>query len=525
MQPAGQTGKWAGGLVVGFLLLQSGASMLAGEQDVAVNYLFYVAAPLLAMLACSRRAWQSDPGPVRTGWTLLAAAMLLWATGMALSAWQELSGLIPSQSTYFSDFAFFIYGAPVLLAISSVTSARSSRTMQWLDAIQVLLAAYLAYTAIFSVSPFERRSAEPMSMLLLVTTYNVENLLLAICATLRLLAHPAQSEEGRLFLPLTRFLWLYALCAGLYNTLLMVYQPTDLAALVGAAMPLVLRLLELLPSLAFVVLAALASMPTSTNERPGGKRRQQLTLLIDNFGPIFFTASLLGLGFVIIREHYYLATGALLVALAIHATRSAILQRRYIESEQALRSALDQLEKMALTDALTKVANRRCFDQTLQQEWQRHARGGEALALLIVDIDFFKSLNDTFGHPYGDACLVKVAAALQSALPRSNDLVARYGGEEFAAILPGTDIAGAHAVAQKMQEAIAAAAIVQAPARGGLATASIGVAVTLGGHFTPEQLLASADQALYRAKQNGRNRIELNVLGDPATLTLVAGVQ
>ncbi|MNT37363.1 Phytochrome-like protein cph2 [compost metagenome] len=178
-----------------------------------------------------------------------------------------------------------------------------------------------------------------------------------------------------------------------------------------------------------------------------------------------------------------------------------------MQSELALRAAHDKLEKLSLTDGLTGIANRRRFDQTLQLEWQRAARNHQGLALLIIDIDFFKSLNDTFGHPYGDACLVRIAAALHSALPRASDLAARFGGEEFAAILPATDGDGALAVAHKMQEAIAAAAIVHAPSRGGLVTASIGLALSDAGQ-TPEQLLAAADQALYRAKQNGRNRVE-----------------
>ena len=207
------------------------------------------------------------------------------------------------------------------------------------------------------------------------------------------------------------------------------------------------------------------------------------------------------------RAHFYLAAASLFVALLVHALRSATLQSRYMQSELALRAAHDELEKLSLTDGLTGIANRRCFDQTLQLEWQRAARDSKPLALLIIDIDFFKSLNDAFGHPYGDACLVGIAAALHSALPRASDLAARFGGEEFAAILPATDRAGALAVAHKMQEAIAAATIAHAPSRGGLVTASIGLVLNDGGQ-TPAQLLAAADQALYRAKQNGRNRIE-----------------
>ena len=480
-----------------YVLAQLASTAWAGTRAPWVSYAFNIVSPLLAMAACCRCAYVSAAGAARTGWTLFAVAMLFWSMGMLLSAWQDLSGQVASDATYFSDFAYFIYGAPLLLAMSSVTHEHPSRTLQWLDAVQVLLATYLAYTAIFSVSPFDQRSIAPIPASLLVLTYNVENLALACCAALRLLAHRRDGEQGRFYLLLTVFLWCYAGCAGAYNYLTLQGVTEQWS--------------EVLPGLPFLLLMLLTARVPAVRSGTGSTQAphapQKLTLLIDNFSPIFFTAALLGLGFAVMRAHFYLAAAALFVALLVHALRSATLQSRYMQSERALREAHDKLEKLSLTDGLTGIANRRCFDQTLQLEWQRAARDSKPLALLIIDIDFFKSLNDAFGHPYGDACLVGIAAALHSALPRASDLVARFGGEEFAAILPATDRAGALAVAHKMQEAIAAAAIAHAPSRGGLVTASIGLALNDGGQ-TPAQLLAAADQALYRAKQNGRNRIE-----------------
>lgn len=505
MQPARKTTTFWIALGAGYVLAQLALTAFAGQHAQAMGYLFNLLAPLLALAACCRCARLSAPGIVRTGWGLFAAAMLFWSVGMALSAWQDLSGQVASDATYFSDFAYFMYGAPLLLAISSVSEQHPSRSLQWLDAVQVLLAAYLAYTAIFSVSPFAQRSIAPIPASLLVVTYNVENLVLACCASLRLLAHRQDGEQGRFYLLLSIFLWCYACCAGAYNYL-------TLHALAGA------NLTELLPSVPFLLLAILAAQTRPQTDVARPRHAPPPTLLIDNFSPIFFTAALLGLGFVVLRDHFYLAAVSLFVALAVHALRSAALQSRYMQSELALRTAHELLEKLSLTDGLTGVANRRCFDQTLQGEWQRAARDDKPLALLIIDIDFFKSLNDTFGHPYGDACLVQIAAALRSALPRASDLVARFGGEEFAAILPATGLAGAQAVAQKMQEAIAAAAIAQAPSRGGLVTASIGLALN-SGRQAPEQLLAAADQALYRAKQHGRNRIEVDAAPAPRLST------
>ncbi|WP_102120658.1 GGDEF domain-containing protein [Janthinobacterium sp. ROICE36] len=393
-----------------YVLAQLALTACAGTRAPWVSYAFSIVSPLLALAACCRCAYVSAAGAARTGWTLFAVAMLFWSTGMLLSSWQDLSGQVASDATYFSDFAYFMYGAPLLL---------------------------------------------------------------------------------------TMFLWCYAGCAGAYNylTLQGVTEPWS----------------EVLPGLPFLLLVLLTTRVPAAQagmaSTPAQRVPQKLTLLIDNFSPIFFTAALLGLGFAVMRTHFYLAAASLFVALLVHALRSATLQSRYMQSERALRAAHDKLEKLSLTDGLTGIANRRCFDQTLQLEWQRATRDNKPLALLIIDIDFFKSLNDAFGHPYGDSCLVQIAAALHSALPRASDLSARFGGEEFAAILPATDRAGALAVAHKMQQAIAAAAIVHAPSRGGLVTASIGLALNDAGQ-TPAPLLAAADQALYRAKQNGRNRVE-----------------
>jgi diguanylate cyclase (GGDEF)-like protein len=169
---------------------------------------------------------------------------------------------------------------------------------------------------------------------------------------------------------------------------------------------------------------------------------------------------------------------------------------------------------MALTDALTNTANRRRFDEALAHEWNRATRSRHPLALLLVDIDYFKLLNDRYGHPAGDRCLVSVALALQSALPRSSDLLARYGGEEFAAILPATDEAGACLVASTMQAAVQSLKIRNESSTGLYVTVSVGVAVFESPHADAAEIIEAADQALYRAKQSGRNRIEATAQRD-----------
>lgn len=168
------------------------------------------------------------------------------------------------------------------------------------------------------------------------------------------------------------------------------------------------------------------------------------------------------------------------------------------------------LERMAFVDALTGIANRRQFDQRLDAEWSRTYREGRSLALILLDIDHFKRFNDRYGHPAGDECLRRVAWAISSATRRPGDLAARYGGEEFAIILPNSDLAGAIAIAEKVTQAVRSLGLRHEDGTGGIVTVSAGVAAlrpsstgsTLAG------LKSLADQALYDAKQQGRDRVE-----------------
>lgn len=172
------------------------------------------------------------------------------------------------------------------------------------------------------------------------------------------------------------------------------------------------------------------------------------------------------------------------------------------------RKALEEhLRRLSLNDALTGVANRRAFEARLLDEWRRASRAGTPLALLLIDIDHFKAYNDTLGHPEGDACLRNVAARLNAAMRRPEDLLARYGGEEFAVLLPATDRAGAMIFAQHLQETLRRAALPH-PASPTSAQVSISIGAATTEQFldrSPTTLVAAADVALYEAKAAGRD--------------------
>jgi diguanylate cyclase (GGDEF)-like protein/PAS domain S-box-containing protein len=179
------------------------------------------------------------------------------------------------------------------------------------------------------------------------------------------------------------------------------------------------------------------------------------------------------------------------------------------------------LEQLATRDGLTGLANRRCFDNTLQAEWARAMRQHQPLSLLMVDVDNFKAYNDANGHLGGDECLKRIATAVASEM-RANDLVARYGGEEFAVILPNQSLKGAATVAERIRTRVEQLQVPNRLAAGGrvageTVTVSIGAATALPSPDTgASELVAIADAALYRAKHMGRNRISLP-LTEPAS--------
>ncbi len=177
-------------------------------------------------------------------------------------------------------------------------------------------------------------------------------------------------------------------------------------------------------------------------------------------------------------------------------------------SNDGVRSARSRYERLASTDALTGLANRRRFDEVLEAEWKRAGRMNSPLALIMLDIDYFKAFNDTYGHPAGDRCLQQVARTLSDLLKRPTDIVARYGGEEFVALLPSTDTTGAIALAETLRESIADLQIGHAASSLGRLTASLGVATAVPAPGErPDVLVTCADAALYEAKRGGRNRV------------------
>ena len=223
---------------------------------------------------------------------------------------------------------------------------------------------------------------------------------------------------------------------------------------------------------------------------------------------------------------------------------NAALVLARVKAQLRVKHLADAAHHLAMTDGLTGVANRRRFDESLEREWNSARREGDALALLMIDVDHFKAFNDLYGHPAGDTCLLSLAQAISRACMRPADLVARYGGEEFAVLLPKTSQVGAEHVAQTILDAVDSLAIAHAgSATAAHVTVSVGIAscdansacwkpVSLDLRIVDRavarcfamDLVQAADKALYAAKAAGRARASAQDIDDLHTLILPRGV-
>lgn len=182
---------------------------------------------------------------------------------------------------------------------------------------------------------------------------------------------------------------------------------------------------------------------------------------------------------------------------------------KYKKSEAALHKSEAELRRLASLDGLTQIANRRRFDEYLNVEWKRLKREIAPLSLIMLDVDFFKLYNDTYGHLAGDDCLRQVAGTIKTVVQRSTDLAARYGGEEFAIVLPNTDTSDSVYIAEKIRRSVHNLAIPHARSKvADRVTVSLGVACMVPKkEFLPQDIINAADRAMYQAKKEGRDRV------------------
>jgi diguanylate cyclase (GGDEF)-like protein len=278
------------------------------------------------------------------------------------------------------------------------------------------------------------------------------------------------------------------------------FAGTELSALVWSAAPIFFFPTQS-PNSQLYLVAILAGLVHGAGQNQAPFRLVHLIYTITIMVPLILRFFLMG-------SFYYGTFAFALIFLITGIMISTRKMHRYLIDSLILRYEISQ---MAHIDALTGLANRRHFDMFIHQEWNRAQRQGLPIAMLMIDVDFFKMYNDLYGHQRGDQCLKQIAEAIGTAVHRQTDLIARYGGEEFAVILPDTPLPGALKIAEEMRQAVGTLFIEhhKSPAAH-FVTISIGLAVmTPGRNNVPKELIAASDEALYAAKNSGRNRVSV----------------
>lgn len=465
-------------LVSVFLAGHALAILNTGSGAKAVSYGFLIAAPLVAAAACMARIGRDRSAQ---GWAEMALALLLWSAGMASNMSLDLSQADPVSEPGLSMLFYVLYGVPLIFAAAS--PAAEKWYIRAVDGVLALALGALFWIHTFSVSSIDSASEE--GFVAIRWLFDIENAFIAAFALLRWSACAAPARRA-FFAIFATFACLYAVVAAFINHLASDVEFGTLADLAIA-----------LPFLLLVAMASRKPSPRRTAFPP-----RWFSLVVTAGSPLMLPGTLVVVSCTLLPRTMEAAAAGFVIAVLGYGLRNVLAQMRGIAEQDRL----DQLSRM---DALTGLPNRREFDATLQREWARARRSGSAIAIFVIDIDHFKQLNDGLGHLAGDQRLREVAQEISSCLTRASDFVGRYGGEEFVAILPDVTQRDAQALAEKMRKAVAARSLTT-PAAPGVVTVSIGLAWTMGTAAAAEHLVALADAALYRAKQRGRNRVEMS---------------
>jgi diguanylate cyclase (GGDEF)-like protein len=367
-----------------------------------------------------------------------------------------------------------------------------------LDIGQTLLIAVIFFV-IFTPTPFLHGHLPLVKPdAILVNEYNdTQSILLAVLTLLAVFT--AKTAESRLFhTVLAIFLWI-GVPASIYTNEFVnnrwVLPPSSVPHVAGDFAPL---------AFAF----ALHSLRDRLPPRDPSRQLVFVRLGASAFLPLF---ALLASMIAVVDRHFILGFSCAFIALALYGVRSTYGQFQLLASQTELQGANRRLQLLSTTDPLTGLYNRRWFDERFGVEWKRAHRAKSPISLLLIDIDHFKLYNDTLGHARGDQCLQDFAALLSLQINRFTDAAVRYGGEEFLVMLPDTGGDGAGEIAHRVLSALEELPIPHPASPFGRVTVSIGAATAH--RYDPvspaSQLLLLADRALYRAKEAGRNRIQI----------------
>lgn len=456
---------------------------VAGRELPELPYYLMLLACLAACataLGCMR-----SPGYDRRTMLSLAIGLGCWAIGMANAI--ATSG---TDDNAIVNYVFFIaYGLPLLYAVSASRDEPTTLSRRVVDAILLILLVVLCYLGVEDLQDSDGLLRHEY-VGWVAAAFDVENVFLFIVFFIRTMAAD-DDREYRFFRATTAFLGVYAVAAAVHNHDGLYPETVWLQKVTDA-----------LPAVAFILLACL--LHGSRAPRPfKPPYRRWARLISTGFAPGVLLAAVFAMSVGIRESHGAVGRIALALAMLAYIVRIVQTQFWFAATRDRLKEALSAVERLSLLDELTGVPNRRAFEQALVALTGEAQRDGRPLSALMIDVDLFKTFNDTLGHPEGDVALVAVARLLAGTLRRPADFIARYGGEEFVVLLPNTPVEGAEVVARRMTRAVYDAALDFPQGIDSRVTVSIGIAsgaVTKG-----FDLVRQADVALYRAKQSGRN--------------------
>lgn len=460
-----------------FIAAHGTAALVSGSPYGAATLTFETLAALIAGGSCAWRAIGSR-GRARQGWIAVAVAMLCWSMGVGLQLLGSLSAAGSSGTGAASMLLFVLYGVPLAFVLAS--PGGDPWRVRLVDAVLALILGAVFGAYIFSFVSLA--GADDTGALMLTLTFDLQNVFIAVFATVRFSASSIDRER-QLFGALTAFAWVYMATAGFYNHFLGENGSPFVSVAVG---------------LPFMLLSAITLRNRAPAIMPPAGRMFERVVIAGS--PLILPISLLVVAAALVPRMPAVAIAGCVAAMLGYGLRAVLAQLDGMGER-------DKLAQLSQLDALTGLPNRRQFDEALRRELLRARRSGEGIALLMIDVDHFKLLNDTFGHRAGDERLRDVADALNACAARGADLVARYGGEEFAAILPAAGPSEALAVAEAMRLAVEQLAL-PTPAPGGRITVSIGAArMSEIDADAGQRLIERADGALYESKRGGRNRV------------------
>ncbi len=442
--------------------------------------------PIVQSIVCARRSSHE----VRLGWVLWSTALIMALTEMLQSAWDDFSG--QSQDLRILPTLFQVVSFSIcLLLVSTPMFSERSRLIRAFDVALALAVCGLCDAAFLLVHAF----FQGPDWLLFLTLMRLVALIAAVLA----MRSTASSQMHTLL----RFVVIYQ-AVDLFSTIL-------LNEIMGVWLGQidVTKLDFFLESSPIALALAMRFWP---GERPKASTSQHY--LVRSGLPLFLSLTLVGLGGLLMPHQRALGITGCVLGIAGYILRATVVHSRSMAAEDKLRRDLSHLRGLVSQDALTGVGNRRAFDEALANEWSA-APIGTPFGLALLDIDYFKQVNDSLGHPYGDLCLCEVAGVLSRVVRGAAEHVCRFGGDEFGLILPGSGLDRAAEIVEQIRDQVKG---LKLRAVGGQRiTLSIGVAVVeVSGAYSVGSVLEEADQRLYEAKRRGRDRVEFRSLPEPS---------